>query len=118
MPNRITEARKLANLSQRELAERMELAPPTVSGYESGKYDPKSDGLVKIATICGVTVDYLLGLTDDPHSRFQVEITDAREDILLKKFRQLNDAGKVKLSNYADDLLATTIYRERDGSNG
>ena len=32
-----------------------------MSGYETGKHDPKSDMLAKIAQICGVTVDYLLG---------------------------------------------------------
>lgn len=81
MPNRITEARKLAGLSQRDLAARMGLKPSTVSGYESGTYDPKSDGLIKIATICGCTIDYLLGLVDTPTGSSAVRISDTDPQI-------------------------------------
>lgn len=81
MPNRITEARKLAGLSQRDLAARMGLKPSTVSGYESGTYDPKSDGLIKIATICGCTIDYLLGLVDTPTGNSAVQISDSDPQI-------------------------------------
>lgn len=115
MSNRITDARKLAGLSQRELAARMNLKPSTVSGYESGTYDPKSDGLIKIATICGVTVDYLLGLTDDPHERFIVTVTktDPQIDELLSLANQLNAQGKERLCRYAEDLTGNPIYQKK-----
>lgn len=57
----IKEARESAGYSQKELAEIVGVAPNTFHGYESGKHDPKSDLLVKIATACHVTVDFLLG---------------------------------------------------------
>lgn len=106
MANRITEARKLAGLSQRELAARMNLKPSTVSGYESGTYDPKSDGLTKIATICGVTVDYLLELTDDPHGSFAVTISDHDPQIeeIVKKCEGLTAQTLEKVKTYIDDL--------------
>ena len=106
MANRITQARKLAGLSQRELAQRMNLKPSTVSGYESGTYDPKSDGLTKIATICGVTVDYLLELTDDPRGNFTVTIsdTDPQMDEIIKKCQGLTAQALEKVKTYLDDL--------------
>lgn len=61
MDFKIKEARKLAGISQKELAARMGISPGTLSGYETGTHDPKSDGLLQIADICGVTVDFLLG---------------------------------------------------------
>lgn len=57
----IKEAREKVNLNQRQLAERIGVAPNTLNGYESGAHDPKSDLLIKIADVCGVTIDFLLG---------------------------------------------------------
>ena len=58
----IREAREQAGLSQRELAARIGVAANTLHGYETGKHDPKSAHLAKIASACAVTVDFLLGL--------------------------------------------------------
>ena len=60
MEFQIRKAREKAGFSQKELAEIVGVKPTTFNGYESGKHDPKSDLLVKIANACGVTVDYLL----------------------------------------------------------
>lgn len=62
----IKEARENAGLSQKELAERLGVAPSTYHGYESGNHDPKSDMLIRIAGICGVSVDFLLGVETEP----------------------------------------------------
>lgn len=51
----------MCGLTQAALAEKLGINGVTLSGYETGKHDPKSDTLVKIAHICGVSVDYLLG---------------------------------------------------------
>lgn len=57
---RIREARERRGLTQAALAEKLGVNGVTLSGYETGKHDPKSDTLVKIAQICGVSVDFLL----------------------------------------------------------
>lgn len=62
MDLRIKEARIAANLTQEQLAARLGVKGATLSGYETGSHDPKSNTLIKIARICGTTVDYLLGL--------------------------------------------------------
>lgn len=62
MKFRIREARQAANLTQRELAEMLGIKDATLSGYEIGAHDPKSNTLIEIARICGTTVDYLLGI--------------------------------------------------------
>ena len=58
----IKEARERAGLTQAELAEQLVINAVTLSGYETGKHDPKSETLTNIARICGVSVDYLLGI--------------------------------------------------------
>ena len=49
MEFQIRKAREKAGFSQKELAEIVGVKPTTFNGYESGKHDPKSDLLVKIA---------------------------------------------------------------------
>lgn len=61
---RIREAREAAGMTQNELAARLGINNVTLSGYETGKHDPKSETLVKIAKICNTTTDFLLGRED------------------------------------------------------
>ena len=58
---RIREAREAASLTQAQLAEQLGINGVTLSGYETGKHDPKSATLVEIAKICNTTTDFLLG---------------------------------------------------------
>ena len=74
MKFQIKEARERAGFSQRELAEIIGVAPNTFHGYESGKHDPKSDLIAKIAQACGTTVDYLLGISNDPYGTHSATI--------------------------------------------
>ena len=71
---RIKDARERANIDQRNLAKMLGIAPSTLSGYESGTHDPKSDILSRIADICNVSTDFLLGReTEDDNSTNPVD---------------------------------------------
>lgn len=62
---KIKELRLENALTQKEFAERLGLDAHNVGDWERGKGEPNSDMLVKIASVFGVSVDYLLGLEDD-----------------------------------------------------
>lgn len=64
----IRPARESCGMTQAELADLLGINPVTLSGYETGKHDPKSPMLIKISQICGVSVDYLLGREDIDNS--------------------------------------------------
>ena len=49
-------------MSQKELAERLNIAKSVISFYESGDRMPSYDVLIKLAQIFNVTTDYLLGI--------------------------------------------------------
>jgi len=55
------------DLSYAEFAEKLDLSRTTVGFYLLGERVPDAVNLKKIAERCGVTADYLLGLTDDPN---------------------------------------------------
>ena len=61
---RIKEARKIAKLTQRELAEKAGTATGTIQQYELGKRDIPTEVLIKLADYYGTSIDYLLGRTD------------------------------------------------------
>lgn len=52
-------------MTQRQLADVINLSPSTIGMYESGRRDPDSATLRKLAEYFGVSVDYLLGRTDE-----------------------------------------------------
>lgn len=53
--------------TKRELAEKTGITEVTIGRYANGERIPKGPAIVKCAKALGVTCDYLLGLSDDPH---------------------------------------------------
>ncbi len=62
--DRLSELRKNKGLKQADLGEILSLSKHTVSAYERGINDPPDEIKIKMAKFFGVSVDYLLGLTD------------------------------------------------------
>lgn len=59
---RLKKLRKLHGLTQVQVAERLGLSKAVISSYEVSSRHPSYDILIKMATLYGVTTDYLLGL--------------------------------------------------------
>ena len=64
MYKRIRDLREDKDLSQKQLAEILNISQSTYSRYESGFLDIPSEILISLSKIYGVTVDYILGLSD------------------------------------------------------
>ena len=58
---RLIEQRKLNKLTQRQVADYLQIAQPSYIRYENGSSEPSLDALVKLADLFDVSVDYLLG---------------------------------------------------------
>jgi transcriptional regulator with XRE-family HTH domain len=63
---RIKERREALHLSQGELSRRAGVRPETISRYEGDKNKPRLAELIAIATALATSIDYLVGLSDDP----------------------------------------------------
>ncbi len=61
---RLRELRKSKNITQSELAQKMNVAKTTIAAYEQGKNEPSMSMLIKIANYFNVSTDYLLGNSD------------------------------------------------------
>ena len=63
---RLKELRKKKGISQLRLATELNTTQNTISRYETGEREPGIAELIKIADYFNVSVDYLLGRTNNP----------------------------------------------------
>ncbi len=63
---RLKELREKHNISQLKLAMELNLTQNSVSRYENGEREADYNTLIAFADYFNVSVDYLLGRTDDP----------------------------------------------------
>ena len=61
---RIRELREDSDLSQKQLADYLQIHQTTYSSYELGKLGVTAEVLIKLADFYSVSADYILGLTD------------------------------------------------------
>lgn len=63
---RLRFTRESKGFSTLDMANKLKIGRSTYNNWENGARSPKIEDLMEIATILGVSVDYLLYLTDDP----------------------------------------------------
>ena len=66
MYKRIRDLREDHDLLQREVAAHLNCSQQVYSNYELGQRDIPTDVLIRLSTFYNVSVDYLLGLTNNP----------------------------------------------------
>ena len=58
--NRIRELRKREKMTQKELADYLQIADSTLSYWEMGKFEPNNESLRKLSRFFRVPIDYIL----------------------------------------------------------
>lgn len=66
MYQRIRELRKDHDLLQRQVADRLHCSQQVYSNYELGQRDVPTEVLIRLADLYRVSIDYLLGQTNNP----------------------------------------------------
>lgn len=99
------ELRQEKGLTQAQLAERLNYTQGNISGWEKGSVEPKATALIAIAEFFGVTIEYLLGVTDEFNMPINVYTGDGytvEERKLIEDFR--------KLSPYLQGIALNTVH--------
>ena len=74
--------RKQKRMSQTELAKSAGVSQTTVTAWETGKAEPSSSAVAKLADIFNVTTDYLLGRPNKQETKKDdVELSD--DDVIM-----------------------------------
>lgn len=103
-----------ANLTQKELANKLKIGQSTIVGYEKGEREATLTNLSRYAEFFGVSLDYLAGLEDDFGARTATNAapmgdsaTTSEELRLLKVFRTLSPDLKNTLWSLLDTWTPT-----------
>lgn len=108
---RIKELRKEEGKTQKEVAEKLGVTSQWLGYYEKGKSHPTPEMLIKIADYFLVSVDYLIGRSDDLgiiSFRAEEETLTEGERKILHRYRKLDESRKESLIEYADFLSEKT----------
>ncbi len=104
--------RKECNLTQKQIAELLNISQQSYSDYENEKTQPDFETLIKIADALNVSIDYLLGRTDElggvitsPLSPTVPALTD-EERQLLDLFSRMDRAQKIQALGYCEGLIS------------
>ena len=109
--NRFRECREKTPYSQKQVALIIGVKPPQLSKWERGEGISRQN-CVKLAKLYNVSVDYLLGLKDDPYSGFEgpsqkEPATAGGQDRSKAILDVLNPENHAKAASYLEYLLTT-----------
>lgn len=105
----LKELRESLGMTQAEFGKSIGIAKSTYNNYEKGIREPKSDFWVAVATKYRVTIDYLMGYSDDPHSvgagAEKPTLISEGEPVLPPEYKFLNPANKAIVDRLIADLV-------------
>lgn len=81
LPEKLKALRLQFGLSQKQVAEKLDVSPSIVSGYETGERTPSTENLLSLSYLYNVSTDYLLGRqAADPRSFLDIsKLTDKQK---------------------------------------
>ncbi|MBO5279251.1 MAG: helix-turn-helix transcriptional regulator [Lachnospiraceae bacterium] len=88
LAQRLQEQRTNANLSQKQVADAIGVAPSLISNYENESRVPSLDKLKALAHLYKCSTDYLLGLDKTPIQTLDVSMLNDEQRRLLQYFLQ------------------------------
>jgi len=100
--DRLRKARERKGLSQIDVYKKTKINNKTISRYESGGSEPDIDNLLKLATLYEVSIDYLVGRTDNPNMTFSEQ-----ERIIYDKLDLTDEEIMSQLDMYYDGMKLT-----------
>ena len=83
---KLKESRKIKNLTQKQLADKIGAKHNSVSDWENDKNKPDPDTIELLCGVLGISPNYLLNSNSDDFS--------LREQEIIKRFRALDEPGR------------------------
>ena len=105
MTNKLKELRKNHNLTQKQVAEILQISKTGYASWEQGLSEPNVVYLNKLANLFGCTVDYLIDRESEEGIVYIMgnKLSKSEEE-LIDKLRQLDDTRKEVAYRYIELL--------------
>lgn len=100
---RLRELRQQRKMTQFDVARYLGITDSAYGYYEQGRREPSMDVLLKLSSLFGVTVDYLLGKTDDPHGHAPMEIPDTKAEFVEWFMNHIDDVFFEEFSGSSEE---------------
>ena len=97
LPERLRAAREKLGVGQRQLGRICGFGANQINRYESGEQEPSAAAFRILVGILGVSVDYLMGLTDEPTGHTAATDLTYQERQLVEAFRRDSWEGVIRL---------------------
>lgn len=96
--------REKSNLTQKEVAEKLNIPRSTYNSYEQGIADPNVEKLIKLSQIFNVTIDKLVGN--------EISIDNETQKV-IDTCKKLNHVEISKLIHYAEGMIMNRQYEQK-----
>lgn len=103
---RIKQLREAQGKSQKEVSVDLGVSQATVSGWESGLKTPSAKSTLRIAKYFKVSVDYLLGLTNENEDPLSEIGEEALDDELISRVKALSPEDRQKVDYFVQGIEA------------
>lgn len=101
---RIKDLREDADLTQKQVADKLYLHLTQYRRYERGESEVPLNIAINIAKLYNVSLDYIAGLTNEKIGLTKSKLDDG-ETILIKNFRKLSAVNKGRILERIDYLM-------------
>lgn len=120
--DRLKELRNEKGLTLDELKDYLNTTKATLSRYENGKRDPKIDFANKVAAYFEVSLDYMLGVSNEKENKPSLSTIKSKADlsreIALKLVDELlKDGYEIKEADIPNLLMAAKIALQSNKNN-
>lgn len=108
--------RKEAGIPVERIATALGVSIATVYRYENGDIEKVPGSVLEpLAKVLGTTPQWLMGWSEkqNPDPITHLAITDAREELMIKRYRQLDDQDKADIYRYSGYLLEQEKYKQK-----
>lgn len=90
------------NMTQQDLAQKLEMSPTTIGKYETGVNEPNIDTLKKLSQIFGVSIDSLVGNDNAKFLDLRLLTDDCAN--LIREIANMPDIKIQKIQGYIEGL--------------
>lgn len=122
--DRLRQLRELNNITQSQLAKKINASQSKIAMWETGNRDPNSEDIIYLADLFKVSTDYLLGRTDyietPKYQETLPSILTENEQELLELFRHVkNEKEQYKLIGRFEEIISqmTSDFKSNDAQS-
>nr|WP_294677450.1 helix-turn-helix transcriptional regulator [uncultured Blautia sp.] len=112
--NRIKQLREEKKITQIRLSIELEVSQETISAYEKEKYYPSAKSLMKLREIFGVSIDYIMGLSDTRYDPLTTADLSETEVHIVNLYRKIDNSDKERALAYLEGYVSA-LNEEKTG---